>query len=876
MDIPPPVPPKDSPYRRAMHATHTPSAPASGSKRKREPHDDNIYDLRDGRLEVPADADAYTPKRNRSNVRQSDNDASDDATPAKQRTVRRKKGLSNLSNINLRHAAERQAAAQAQYSQSDAEDEPHAASLQPPRPSKFQEGSLTDKPSSKPPSAFTRIIRSDSGNVLQVDELMADYHDGMLTPPGATAEDEIAREKRDLPARVAAIAAQNEAAAAAQASQENNGILFRFGRSLAASFHPIKMWKQVWEESTEELRQKNLQELERKRILKEEAERRYAQMKASGQFVMQPVSRASNAETSTPRDSGIAMSSAKGSQEHTRNVSYGSQLAPPADDTHSRSESEAPETGSKVVKTIRSRLGFKRPSLNNLRFDLKRAKSDYNLAAAADANRESSSSISPVKMDIDDSLLRKSHSKIDLKKQHKLSKRVSDLETKLQLARRELNEALVDASPMPKLNSRYERFTPNSTLKRPKFAMPTTLPSLPSERLLDPSQLGFEPDEEDNVMSKNEARAQAAAALEGNSEPRQGLNLTNMQDDETIRVSRAGTKAYPPRASSLFTRHNTSIEHNTTSGADEMDDNATQNSQLNGESQDVIMAEDHQPTAQTNDSASYETLDAKLKALDKDVKVSKKSGKGKKRKSAGADDKTYRPGASEDEEAEFEEAKGKSKKRKSSGSKKTATAAQSDLPATTKKASKKAAAASDPVIRVNDEDLDTAGVAEEEPDPEQAASVSVRTSIDSISVPLEPVAEASEEEDAMNQGVPASVTVRHHIRSASRNSSTRMRSTSPSKPARPGCEEKLMTRAARAAQENRATSESFTGAVPEDDAAVVVVPGHEGVPSLPKGANGSFESLAVPGAEVEVVKSRKGRGRPKKISEGFEWPDDVF
>lgn len=873
MDIPPPVPPKDSPYLRAMDATRTPSAPASGSKRKREPHDDNIYDLRDGHLEVSADPDAYTPKRNRSNVRQSDNDASDDATPAKQRTVRRKKGLSNLSNVNLRHAAERQAAAQTQYNQSDVEDGAHTASLQPPRPSKFQEGSLTDKPSSKPPSAFTRIIRSDSGNALQVDELMADYHDGMLTPPRATAEDEIAREKRELPARVAAIAAQNEAAAA-QASQENNGILFRFGRSLAASFHPIKMWKQVWEETAEDLRQKNLQELERKRILKEEAERKYAQMKASGQFVMQPVSRTSDAETSTPRDSGIALSTTKGSQEHIRNVSYGSQLAPPTDDGNSRSESEAPETGSKVVKTIKSRLGFKRPSLNNLRFDLKRAKSDYNLAAAANANRESSSSVSPVKMDIDDSVLRKSHSKIDLKKQHKLSKRVSDLETKLQLARRELNEALVDASPMPKLNGRYERFTPNSTLKRPKFAMPTTLPSLPSERLLDPSQLGFEPDEFDEAMSKTEARAQAAAALEGNSE-RQASNLTDLQsDDETVRVSRA-TRPYPPRAASLFSQHNTSIEHDTTHGADEMDDKDTQISETNDETQDVTMADEEQYTAQPSGAASYASLNTKLKALDKNVKVAKKAGKGKKRKSTGADDKAYRPGVSDEDEAEFEETKAKSKKRKSSGTKKAATTSHADPPAK-KKTTKKAAAASEPVIRVNDEDVDVADAAEEEPELEPAASVSVRTSIDSMANPLEPVAEASEEEDGTTPSVPPSVTVRHHTRSASRNSSTRMRSSSPSKPIRPGCEEKLMTRAAKAAQENRATPEVFPAQVPDDNAAVVVVPGEEGVPSLPKGATGSFESLALPGAEVEVVKSKKGRGRPKKVSEGFEWPDDVF
>lgn len=84
-----------------------------------------------------------------------------------------------------------------------------------------------------------------------------------------------------------------------------------------------------------------------------------------------------------------------------------------------------------------------------------------------------------------------------------------------------------------------------------------------------------------------------------------------------------------------------------------------------------------------------------------------------------------------------------------------------------------------------------------------------------------------------------------------------------------------MTRAAKAAQHNRANSLQ----VPDDaeDEVVVAVPGEEGVPVLPKGANGSFKSVVDSGAEVEVVKATgRGRGRPKKVSEGFEWPDDVF
>ena len=53
---------------------------------------------------------------------------------------------------------------------------------------------------------------------------------------------------------------------------------------------------------------------------------------------------------------------------------------------------------------------------------------------------------------------------------------------------------------------------------------------------------------------------------------------------------------------------------------------------------------------------------------------------------------------------------------------------------------------------------------------------------------------------------------------------------------------------------------------------VSVVPGDNGAPRLPKGANGSYESFeGIEGrpTEVEFMKGRKSDA-------SFQWPDDVF
>jgi hypothetical protein len=819
-DLPPPVPPKDTPEKPSMDADRATPAPASGSKRKREGHDELVYSFHNSHLEASG-FDAPSPKRSRPSLQPSDNDISDDATPVKQRNVRRKKGVNNLSNLNLRHAAERQAR------QSD-------ESQLVPRESRFQEGSLTDKPSNQPPTAFTRFSRTDSGNIQLVDDLMDDYHNGMPSPH-RSVEIDIGREKAQI-AQPTTVVPTHSAS-----TDENNGFFFRVGRSLAASLHPVRMWKQVYQETHEELRQKNIAEFERKRVLKEEAERRYAQMKASGQFEPRHVSRTSAADSNiTLRDSGVIFASGTPSLEHKRATSHGSQLTFPTDNANYISESEAREHAPSAAKTFRSRLSFKRPSLQNLRFDLKRTKSEYNLAAAANSQRDSSSSASPVKTEFGDSALKKSQSKIDMRKQYKLSKRVSNLESKLQLARKELDDALVEASPMPKLGNKYERFTPYSTIKRPTF-IPGKLESLPSERLLDPSHFNFEVDEVDQVM---EHRAKAVTDLESGSRERQPLkgvdlmDLSEEQDEETARISHA--QPYPPRASSLFSLNNKNIEHITEDST--TDPTQTTNNHIDTDNMDV-----DNPSVETNESrnepdkaASYASLDAKLKALDANVKLAAKKPTNRKKRKSGDDMKDYTPGNDDedDEDAAWELMGVNTKKRRKSAG---ATKKKSPTKTPSKSATLVNNQAEVHTASSEAKKDDTQAIEPSEPNDGLIAEPNVRKSLDSQHIPLPPVVE--EEEVASINGDP----VKKPTDSPQRDS-----------------DEELMTRAAAAARKHRSHSP-----MERDDMV------------LAKQVDGSAEQAAVV-AKSGGAKSSRSRSRPRpkkgsgKVDESFEWPEDVF
>jgi hypothetical protein len=822
---PPPVPPKDSPPVKATIPMDpgrvTPRPASSASKRKREAQDEHAYNPRSNHSEA-SDAEAYanthTPKRSRPSLPGPDHDASDDATPVQQHNIRRKKGVNNLSNLNLRHAAERQARL-------------HAERQPVPRESRFQEGSLTDRPSNKPPTVFTRFIRTDSGRIEQVDALMDDYHNGMPSPTG---EIDVNREQAQLPPSAAPTTPRPEGA-----DENNNGFLFRFGRSIAASFHPVRMWKQVWEETTEELRQKNIAEYQRKKALKEEAERRYAEMKASGQFESRTISRTSATDSSIKtRDSGVMLEQETPSLNHKRNTSYGSQLAPPTIGSSNYSESEAPDNASSVVKTLKSRLHFKRPSLQNLRFDLKRTRSEYNIGAAANIHRDSSSSVSPVKAELEGSSLRKSHSRVDMRRQHKLSKRVSDLEVKLQYARRELDDALVQASPALKMGNKYERVTPNSTLRRPRF-IPTKLESLPSERLLDPSMYYNDDEDADKVTQD---RANAVADLEGISIDEDSHMMDAPQDNEEETIRASHVRPYPARASSLFSLNNNNIENST----EETAAGATKPTSDDMENNTADVKKQSTATADAKKRASgYASLDAKLKALDANVKMAAKKPAQRKKRKTGDDFKDYTPedDDEDDENADWDKIGSKSKRRKSNTS------------ATKRKSTSKSVQDSEePAVAATTEGLDNDSDEVDTPskqNDEAGADRNMRMSIDSQAGALEPVLEESEEATFAPNGDPIK--------------KSKYRSSMPIY--QPGSDEDLMTRAAAAARVHRSHSP------PDAEKAVLSKQHHDTTQQIRAGSEGGSAKSA---KSAKSNRSRIPKQVKAKVDQNFEWPEDVF
>lgn len=150
----------------------------------------------------------------------------------------------------------------------------------------------------------------------------------------------------------------------------------------------------------------------------------------------------------------------------------------------------------------------------------------------------------------------------------------------------------------------------------------------------------------------------------------------------------------------------------------------------------------------------------------------------------------------------------------------------------------------------------------------------VRTSIDSQAAPLDPVFEEEEETTAGAAIETPTVPTRNPARS-----------NSPQKRAgsvQPGAEEQMIVRAAHAAQEHPSRNGGIRNESPPPNnwtvttstETVTIIPGTDDVPGLPRGANGSFESLDMFGDAVREVEVLRAGG--SELRGEFEWPDDVF
>ncbi|KAE9372068.1 hypothetical protein N431DRAFT_407983 [Stipitochalara longipes BDJ] len=319
------------------------------------------------------------------------------------------------------------------------------------RSSRFVEGSMNDRTSQKPPTTY---IGTD-------EELRSkfDYDEQEDTRGGKHA-------------RPRKFTTRGNSSMAASSVTDTEGSrhssIFRFGKSLAATFNPNN-WK-IWSKQQSLVEDEETAHLQTLRERQQKAEKMYKELKEAGHFRGRSVGPRDHQPSSGPdivhskHDSGIEFASQDaGSRRASREMSREDKrkgrvfLEAPKIYRDRRDESPASNTGSvapSIASTpVRQSFHFKKPSLSNI----KKALANEN---TADENQHQR----PIP---------RIPSRRDMQKQQKLVKRVSDLEGKLEAARRQLSEALNEPIPDQLL----------SKIGRPRF-MPGALASLPSERLL--------------------------------------------------------------------------------------------------------------------------------------------------------------------------------------------------------------------------------------------------------------------------------------------------------------------------------------------------------------------------------------------------------
>ncbi|KAI4104929.1 MAG: hypothetical protein L6R37_002972 [Teloschistes peruensis] len=328
-----------------------------------------------------------------------------------------------------------------------------------PRPSKFLEGSMNDRVSKKPPSIYTGE-----------EDAMERYHNP-LSSHAADQDDD----KLDYDAGIE--------------NTKPSG-MYRFGKALVNAFRPVNVWQGIngiWKDK-EGQNQPDKSILQDRKI---KAERAYAELKKSGFQGTQPFStRAASIDCSDvsgrrgqdpspcsfPPGSSVDVDESHASSilRGERPSQTGSEdlLIPPP----FREPRPAPSPPSQLIGCRKSSLSLSRPSFQSL----KKVKSHMQLPAA----RRKASDVLPSspkskigRGDVSGEGLRRQPSKKDIAKQRKLSKQVSDLEHKLDAARRELQLSRDHMPEVPKIpRSGRQPFKPG------------ILPSLPSKSIMDSSQ----------------------------------------------------------------------------------------------------------------------------------------------------------------------------------------------------------------------------------------------------------------------------------------------------------------------------------------------------------------------------------------------------
>ncbi|MCJ1386063.1 hypothetical protein MMC17_009188 [Xylographa soralifera] len=329
--------------------------------------------------------------------------------------------------------------------------------------SRFKEGSMHDRPSNQPPIEY---IGQDQ--FIQ-EQLMERY----TAERGGTN----VRTSEDMNALYDA---------GIQSARPSS--MYRFGKALVNAFNPIMVWHGLngkWKEKMEEETNPEKELLEQRRA---KAETAYAELKRVGYPGTQSMSTVDISSNKlehdrafiSSRDSGIDVDSYRSSLERKRDG-----LVFDADDIVEAQQSssgigKSASPGPDIRTGQKPTLHLRKGSFNSL----KKVKSHLQFPTP---KRQSASpapipsiEVDYVQKSAEKRTIKKQLSRKDLQKQQKLTKKVSDLETKLEKARRELHQSMDDIPPVPPL--------PSTGTLRP--FIPGALASLPSERLLSGHLIG--------------------------------------------------------------------------------------------------------------------------------------------------------------------------------------------------------------------------------------------------------------------------------------------------------------------------------------------------------------------------------------------------
>ena len=255
----------------------------------------------------------------------------------------------------------------------------------------------------------------------------------------------------------------------------------RFRRAIVNVFNPITTWAGLsnYREKREPLAEAEKRVMQARQV---KAEKEYAELKENGFKGIQgliaekqgrvPANAQHNVEETRPnshRDSGIDMEY-RSSLERKSQLSTAGEgiMSPPSVPAPGRAASPFSEVSSSRKPTY-----FRKPSFKSL----KTVKSHIQLSSTKRPNPPTIDSLDHDKsnaLGMSDQNLRKQPSRKDVAKQQRLSKRVSDLETQLELARRNLKLSL----------SKDLLDVDTNLLTRSKPFVPGALPSLPSEGVL--------------------------------------------------------------------------------------------------------------------------------------------------------------------------------------------------------------------------------------------------------------------------------------------------------------------------------------------------------------------------------------------------------